>query len=79
VVEELVFQLIINLNFFFRTNNVTGSLTFPSGINVIMPGDSVDLVVTLNKESPITLNVKVILREGNITIGAGVITELYSK
>jgi elongation factor Tu len=65
--------------FFFRTNNVTGSLIFPDNVNVIMPGDSLELTVILNKESPITSNLKLILREGNITIGAGVITELLSK
>lgn len=43
-----------------------------------MPGDNLDLIVTLNKKSPITQNLKVILREGNLTIGAGVITVLIS-
>lgn len=62
--------------FFFRTSNVTGSLTFPENVTFIMPGDSLELIVTLNKKSPITLNLKVILREGNLTIGAGVITSL---
>ena len=52
------------------------SLTFPENVTFIMPGDSLELTVTLNKKSPITLNLKVILREGNLTIGAGVITSL---
>jgi len=65
--------------FFFRTSNVTGALTFPENVSIAMPGDSLDLLVDLNKESPLTLNLKVILREGQITIGAGVITELISK
>jgi hypothetical protein len=34
--------------------------------------------VTLNKESPLTLNLKLILREGNLTIGAGVVTSLIN-
>lgn len=50
--------------FFFRTSNVTGSLTFPENVTFIMPGDSLDLIVTLNKKSPITQNLKIILREG---------------
>jgi len=64
--------------FFFRTSNVTGSLTFPENVTFIMPGDNLDLIVTLNKKSPITQNLKIILREGNLTIGAGVITALIS-
>jgi len=64
--------------FFFRTSNVTGSLTFPDNITFIMPGDSLELTVTLNKKSPITQNLKIILREGNLTIGAGVVTTLIS-
>ncbi len=59
---------------FFRTSNVTGTLTFPEGVTIIMPGDNVELTVTLHKKSPITQNLKIILREGNLTIGAGVIT-----
>jgi elongation factor Tu len=62
--------------FFFRTSNVTGSLTFPENVTFIMPGDSLELTVVLNKKSPVTLNLKIILREGNLTIGAGVITAL---
>ena len=64
--------------FFFRTSNVTGALTFPENVTFIMPGDSLELTVTLNKKSPITQNLKIILREGNLTIGAGVITALIS-
>lgn len=62
--------------FFFRTSNVTGSLIFPENITFVMPGDSLEFSVNLNKKSPLTLNLKIILREGNLTIGAGVITDL---
>lgn len=65
--------------FFFRTSNVTGSLTFPENVSFIMPGDSLELKVTLHKKSPVTLNLKIILREGNLTIGAGVITNLIEE
>jgi len=64
--------------FFFRTSNVTGSLTFPENVTIVMPGDSLELTVTLNKESPLTLNLKLILREGNLTIGAGVVTSFIN-
>lgn len=65
--------------FFFRTSNVTGSLTFPTNVSFVMPGDSLELKVTLHKKSPLTLNLKIILREGNLTIGAGVITEFIEE
>lgn len=64
--------------FFFRTSNVTGSLTFPDDVTFVMPGDSLELKIILNKKSPLTLNLKIILREGNLTIGAGVITDLIN-
>jgi len=41
-----------------------------------MPGDSIDLNVLFQKAVPLTVGLKIILREGNLTIGAGVITEL---
>ena len=62
--------------FFFRTMNVTGSLSFEEGISFVMPGDSVVLNVTLNNQVPLTDGLRFIMREGNLTIGAGVITKL---
>jgi len=62
--------------FFFRTSNITGSLIFPSEVSFVMPGDSIDLNVLFQKAVPLTVGLKIILREGNLTIGAGVITEL---
>jgi len=43
-----------------------------------MPGDSLELKIQLYKKAPLSLGLKVIMREGNLTIGAGVITELIS-
>jgi len=69
---------IINLNFFFRTSNITGNLIFPEDVSFVMPGDSLELKIQLYKKAPLSLGLKVIMREGNLTIGAGVITELIS-
>jgi len=41
-----------------------------------MPGDSLELKVQLYKKAPLNLGLKIIMREGNLTIGAGIITEL---
>jgi len=62
--------------FFFRTSNVTGNLIFPEDISFVMPGDSIEMKVLLYKKAPLSLGLKVIMREGNLTIGAGVVTEL---
>jgi elongation factor Tu len=64
--------------FFFRTSNITGNLIFPEDVSFVMPGDSLELKIQLYKKSPLSLGLKVIMREGNLTIGAGVITELIS-
>jgi len=76
VVEKQVLLKIINHNFFFRTSNVTGNLIFPEDISFVMPGDSIEMKVLLYKKAPLSLGLKVIMREGNLTIGAGVVTEL---
>lgn len=62
--------------FFFRTCNITGSLIFPENVTFILPGDSVELSVNLYRKAPITLGLKIIMREGNLTIGAGIITKI---
>jgi elongation factor Tu len=62
--------------FFFRTMNVTGSILLEEGIAFVMPGDSVNLLVTLVNPVPISQGLRFIMREGNLTIGAGVIIDL---
>lgn len=62
--------------FFFRTSNVTGSIVLPEEISVVMPGDSLIFTVHLVTLSPLNLGLRFVMREGNLTIGAGVITKL---
>jgi elongation factor Tu len=62
--------------FFFRTCNITGSLIFPENVPFILPGDSAELSVSLYRKAPLTMGLKIIMREGNLTIGAGIITKI---
>jgi elongation factor Tu len=61
--------------FFFRTANVTGSIILPDDISVVMPGDSLVVDIKLVNKIPLNLGLRFIMREGNITIGAGIILE----
>jgi elongation factor Tu len=62
--------------FFFRTMNVTGSIILPENITFVLPGDNLNFQVNLVSSVPINLALKFIMREGNLTIGAGVITKI---
>jgi len=62
--------------FFFRTANVTGSIILPDEVSVVMPGDSLVVNIKLVNKIPLNLGLRFIMREGNITIGAGIILEL---
>eukprot|EP01126_Amoeba_proteus_P044414 TRINITY_DN4933_c0_g4_i1.p1 TRINITY_DN4933_c0_g4~~TRINITY_DN4933_c0_g4_i1.p1 ORF type:complete len:403 (-),score=26.04 TRINITY_DN4933_c0_g4_i1:434-1642(-) len=67
--------------FFFRTANITGGIQFTIEVNdisFIMPGDTADITVTLVNKIPLTDGLKFIMREGNITVGAGVINKLIN-
>jgi elongation factor Tu len=61
--------------FFFRTANVTGSIILPDDISVVMPGDSLVVNIKLVNKIPLNIGLRFIMREGNITIGAGIILE----
>jgi len=63
--------------FYFRTTDVTGSLTLPAGTEMVMPGDNVKINVDLG-ETPIAMEqgVRFAIREGGRTVGAGVVTKI---
>jgi elongation factor Tu len=65
--------------FYFRTTDVTGSLTLPAGTEMVMPGDNVKINVDLN-ETPIAMEagVRFAIREGGRTVGAGVVTKIIA-
>jgi elongation factor Tu len=62
--------------FYFRTTDVTGEITLPTGIEMIMPGDNVTIEVHLISEIAMTKNLRFAIREGGRTVGAGQVTEI---
>jgi len=61
--------------FFFRTANMTGTIILPEDVSVVMPGDSCQVTVKLVDKVPLNIGLRFVMREGNITIGAGIILE----
>ncbi len=62
--------------FFIRTMDVTGNITLPEGVEMVMPGDSVNLAVELIVPVALEQGSNFAIREGGLTVGAGVITEI---
>ena len=62
--------------FYIRTMDVTGQITLPEGVEMVMPGDNVNLEVELIKPVALEQGSKFAIREGGLTVGAGVITEI---
>uniref|UniRef100_UPI000BE5445B elongation factor Tu n=1 Tax=Mangrovitalea sediminis TaxID=1982043 RepID=UPI000BE5445B len=62
--------------FYFRTTDVTGSCELPSGVEMVMPGDNVKLVVTLIAPIAMEDGLRFAIREGGRTVGAGVVTKV---
>jgi elongation factor Tu len=66
--------------FFFRTADVTGSVTLPEEVTMCLPGDNVRLTVELSAETPVALDegLRFALREGGKTVGSGVVTKVFA-
>jgi elongation factor Tu len=62
--------------FYIRTMDVTGTITLPEGVEMVMPGDNVNLMVELITPVALERGSKFAIREGGLTVGAGVITEI---
>jgi elongation factor Tu len=62
--------------FYFRTTDVTGSVTLPEGVEMVMPGDNVEVNVELITPIAMEKELRFAIREGGRTVGAGVITEI---
>ena len=62
--------------FYIRTMDVTGNITLPEGVEMVMPGDNVNLEVELIVPVALEQGSKFAIREGGLTVGAGVITEI---
>jgi len=66
--------------FYFRTTDVTGTVTLPEGVEMCMPGDNVKMTVELIPDSPIAMeeNLRFAIREGGRTVGSGVVTKILA-
>jgi elongation factor Tu len=62
--------------FYIRTMDVTGTISLPEGVEMVMPGDNVNLDVELIIPVALERGSKFAIREGGLTVGAGIITEI---
>jgi len=62
--------------FYFRTTDVTGEVTLPEGVEMVMPGDNLVIEVKLISEIAMNLNLRFAIREGGRTVGAGQVIEI---
>jgi elongation factor Tu len=62
--------------FYIRTTDVTGEATLPEGAEMVMPGDTVNLKITLIQPVAIEQGMRFAIREGGKTVGAGVVTKV---
>jgi elongation factor Tu len=64
--------------FYFRTSDVTGTLTLPAGVEMVMPGDNVSVDIELQKPVAMEKGQRFAIREGGRTIGAGRVSEVIA-
>ena len=62
--------------FYFRTTDVTGAVTLPEGIEMVMPGDNVQMNVALIAPIAMEDGLRFAIREGGRTVGAGVVAKI---
>jgi elongation factor Tu len=62
--------------FYFRTTDVTGSVQLPEGVEMVMPGDNVEMTVELHTPIALEKGLRFAIREGGHTVGAGTVTEI---
>ena len=64
--------------FYVRTTDVTGSITLPAGVEMVMPGDNITMDIELITPVAIEEGMRFAIREGGRTVGAGVVTAIHS-
>ena len=62
--------------FYFRTTDVTGSVNLPSGVEMVMPGDNVQMTAKLISPIAMEEGLRFAVREGGRTVGAGVVSKV---
>ena len=65
-----------NPQFYFRTTDVTGTISLPENVEMVMPGDNITIDVELQKEVAMEQGLRFAIREGGRTVGAGQVTEI---
>jgi elongation factor Tu len=64
--------------FYFRTTDVTGSVELPTGVEMVMPGDNIKMVVELGQPIAMEPGVRFAIREGGRTVGSGVVAKVFA-
>jgi elongation factor Tu len=64
--------------FYVRTTDVTGSIKLPEGVEMVMPGDNIEMTVELIQPVAMEQGVKFAIREGGRTVGSGICTSVLS-
>ena len=62
--------------FYFRTTDVTGNIKLPDGVEMVMPGDNIDMEITLITPIAIEQGLRFAIREGGRTVGSGVVSKV---
>ncbi len=62
--------------FYIRTTDVTGTIELPAGVEMVMPGDNINMIVTLGTPVAIEAGTRFAIREGGRTVGAGVVAKV---
>jgi len=63
--------------FYFRTTDVTGNILLPEGVEMVMPGDNVNMIVELIQPIAMQEGLRFAIREGGRTVGAGVVAKIF--
>ena len=63
--------------FYIRTMDITGEITLPEGVEMVMPGDNINMMVSLIAPVALEAGSRFAIREGGLTVGAGVITKVH--
>src|SRR5881398_2536658 len=64
--------------FYFRTTDVTGSANLPEGVEMVMPGDNVNLTIEMQTPVALEKGLRFAIREGGRTVGAGTVTDIVA-
>lgn len=64
--------------FYFRTTDVTGSITLPAGVEMVMPGDNIQMTIELGAPIAMDQGLRFAIREGGRTVGSGVVAKVIA-